>query len=536
LGGVSRLTVLRHGSGRWEEGPAETLVTVDRLRASLASGALLGHLFRYRDARILTHRLETIGRPLKLAMFLRVLSRGTCAVEDESGRRRPLTLSLIGRWGWQALREPFKKDGLLRSIDREVVTLASAASNRTIEPLQLARPPLYLRTDMSFGLKAGGSVGHTAGVVNHLGAFGGTPIMLTTDIVPTVSESVETHTVTPAEAFWEYPELPTMVMNERFSEEAHRAIGARDISFVYQRYSLNNFSGARLALTRKVPFVLEYNGSEIWMSRNWGSPLEYEKLSEKIELANFSMADVIVVVSQPMADELIGRGVPSSKILVNPNGVEPDRYAPEIDGSTIRKQFDLEGKLVIGFIGTFGPWHGAEVLARAFGDLLNRHPHYRESVRLLMIGDGVKMPEVVAVLESADVTRETVLTGLVPQADGPRYLAACDILASPHVPNADGTPFFGSPTKLFEYMAMGRAIVASDLDQVGEILEHGRAAQMTIPGSVESLVTGLRTLIEDPARRSALGREARLLAVERHTWREHTRRILDALKQRVPIA
>jgi glycosyltransferase involved in cell wall biosynthesis len=127
-----------------------------------------------------------------------------------------------------------------------------------------------------------------------------------------------------------------------------------------------------------------------------------------------------------------------------------------------------------------------------------------------------------------------VLTGIVPQAEGPKYLAASDILASPHVPNADGTPFFGSPTKLFEYMAMGRAIVASDLDQVGEILEHGKAAQMAVPGSVDSLVAGLRALIDNPARRDELAKEARRLAVERHSWHEHTKRIVDALSARVP--
>ena len=215
----SRITILRHGSGQWDEpAPGETIATVDRLKAAVGNGSLLRHLFRYDEARILTHRLETIGRPLKLALFLRLLSHGACAVEDESGRRRPLTARLISRWAWQAMREPFKKTALLESIDREATALSSAASHRAIGPLRIERPPLYLRTDMSFGLKAGGSVGHTAGVVNHLGAFSGTPIMLTTDIVPTVSESVETHTVAPAEAFWEYPELPTLVMNERFSE------------------------------------------------------------------------------------------------------------------------------------------------------------------------------------------------------------------------------------------------------------------------------------------------------------------------------
>ena len=65
-------------------------------------------------------------------------------------------------------------------------------------------------------------------------------------------------------------------MNRAFDDEAGRLPPA--LSFVYQRYSLNNFSGARLAAARRVPFVVEYNGSEIWMSRHWGSPLEYEAL------------------------------------------------------------------------------------------------------------------------------------------------------------------------------------------------------------------------------------------------------------------
>jgi glycosyltransferase involved in cell wall biosynthesis len=85
-------------------------------------------------------------------------------------------------------------------------------------------------------------------------------------------------------------------------------------------------------------------------------------------------------------------------------------------------------------------------------------------------------------------------------------------------------------------MAMGKGIVASDLDQVGEILEQGRAAHMVKPGDVDSLVDGLRALIDDPARRAALGAAARRMAVERHSWREHTRKIIEALQDRVPAA
>ena len=532
---MSRVTVLRHGSGRWDVEPRETVATVDMLKAQLRSGGLLGHLFRYHEARILTHRLETIGRPLKLALFLRALSRGRCYVEDDGGRQRRLSLPLIARWAWQAVREPFGKQALLDSAKSEVAALVAMAAAQPRRALDLRRRPVYLRTDLSFGLRAGGSVGHIAGVFNHLAAFGGAPIMLTTDVIPTVTPGLEVHTVAPGEAFWEYPELPSLVLNQQFARAAAQVLDQRP-SFVYQRYSLNNFAGARLAVERRVPFALEYNGSEIWMSRHWGTPLEHEALSAQIEMANLDIADLIVVVSQPMADELIARGVPAAKILVNPNGVEPDLYSPSVDGSAVLDRYQLRGKTVIGFIGTFGPWHGAEVLAQAFGRLITNHPQYRSSVRLLMIGDGVKMGEVTAAITAAGVQDLVVLTGIVPQADGPQYLAACDILASPHVPNPDGSPFFGSPTKLFEYMAMGQGIVASDLDQVGEILEHGRAARMVQPGSVDDLVTGLRELIEHPDERARLGAEARRLAVERHTWREHTWRIVDALQARVAAA
>jgi glycosyltransferase involved in cell wall biosynthesis len=125
-----------------------------------------------------------------------------------------------------------------------------------------------------------------------------------------------------------------------------------------------------------------------------------------------------------------------------------------------------------------------------------------------------------------------VLTGLVPQAEGPVHLAACDVLASPHVPNPDGTAFFGSPTKLFEYMAMGKGIVAARLGQIGEVLAHDETAWLVTPGDVEDLARGLKTLVDDVPRRERLGTAARREVVAKHSWLEHTRKIIEALKAR----
>jgi glycosyltransferase involved in cell wall biosynthesis len=203
-----------------------------------------------------------------------------------------------------------------------------------------------------------------------------------------------------------------------------------------------------------------------------------------------------------------------------------------VDGSGVRCQYNLVGKTVIGFIGTFGKWHGAEVLAEAFGQLLQEFPVLRDEVRLFLIGDGLTMPLVKEQLTKFDVMDACILTGMIPQEEGPAYLAACDILASPHVPNPDGTPFFGSPTKLFEYMAMGKGIVASDLEQIGEVLTHDQTAWMVKPGDAQSLKLGLKVLIDDQQRRERLGEAARREVVSKYTWREHTRKIIDKLKER----
>ncbi|MEE9498975.1 MAG: glycosyltransferase family 4 protein, partial [Nitrospinaceae bacterium] len=289
-----------------------------------------------------------------------------------------------------------------------------------------------------------------------------------------------------------------------------------------------------LSQSQQVPFVLEYNGSEVWLNRNWGIPLKYEKLAEQIELANLHGAEVVVVVSVPSRDELLERGVESDKILVNPNGVDPEIYSPEVDGSEIRRKYNLKDKTVIGFIGTFGKWHGAEILAQAFGLLIQKHPQYRNNTRLLMIGNGHTMSQVQQELEAYGVTQECILTGIVPQEEGPAHLAACDLLASPHVPNPDGTPFFGSPTKLFEYMAMGKGIIASDLDQIGEVLEHDQTAWLVKPGDAESLMLGLKTMIDNPEINKRLGEAARREVVAKYTWKEHTRKIIEKLKERCP--
>ena len=521
--------ILKGASRKPEPGPDEIVVDFEEVKRWSRSGGILLRLFRWRRVRLMTCRLGAVHKPFLTAALIWLLSHWRCEFADETGAARRVSLwSVLGSFG-RMLRDVFAKGRLLREADEEINTLSAEADPAALD---LAGTAVHLRTDLTFGVRSGGSVGHIAGVLNSLDAFAADAVFLSTDHVPTVRDDIETHLITPEDAFWDFRELNSLAFNRRFLDAAKEALADRRVALVYQRYSLNNWAGLALARHLGVPFVLEYNGSEIWMARHWGTPLRHEALSERIELMDLNAADLVVVVSRPMQDELVARGVDAGRILVNPNGVDAQVYSPEVDGSAVRRTHGFGDRVVIGFIGTFGPWHGAEVLADAFGRMIAKRPDLRDRARLLMIGDGSTMQQVRGHLARHNVEAEAVLTGLIPQSEGPAHLAACDVLASPHVPNADGTPFFGSPTKLFEYMAVGRGIVASDLDQIGEILEHGRTAWMVEPGNPDALADGLATLIDDRALRERLGAAAREEAVANHTWLEHTRRIIERLRER----
>jgi glycosyltransferase involved in cell wall biosynthesis len=124
-----------------------------------------------------------------------------------------------------------------------------------------------------------------------------------------------------------------------------------------------------------------------------------------------------------------------------------------------------------------------------------------------------------------------LFTGIIPHSDAPKYLAACDILVSPHLGFESKGKFFGSPTKLFEYMAMGKAIVASRLEQIGEIIIDGVNGLLHTPGSAEELAEKILLLTRDASLRKRLGSKAHADVTAQYTWDINIQRILNSLQE-----
>ena len=399
---------------------------------------------------------------------------------------------------------------------------------------------LYLRTLYALNLKAGGSVGHTAGVINAMFNCVDLAVYSNDELVDV---KCNINIIRPFVRKYFPQNIKEILLNIQFINKLNMGKIRPDV--IYQRHTAASFVGAYLAKKYGVPFILEFNSSEVWKMRNWKTS---EKLCKRVlktfynyvfqsrlvaavEKYNLKNASVIVVVSDALKDGLVAQGIPESRILVNPNGVDVEKFRPGIGGGIIRKKLSLEHKKVIGFIGTFGQWHGVEELAKAIVRFYAIHADMADKVRFLLIGDGILMGNVKAILQEGKCLDKVIMPGLIMQQEAPKYLDACDIFVSPHIPNKDGTKFFGSPTKLFEYMAMEKGIVASSLDQIADILEDGVTARLVEPGNICELAEGIYELVSNEELAKNLGKNARHEVMENYTWDKHVKKIFDKLRQ-----
>ena len=397
---------------------------------------------------------------------------------------------------------------------------------------------MYLRTDFWVKITSGGSYGHTCYVAKELAATSHGITCVMANRYPLLDELGLHQIVVPSPSPSSL-EGDLLAGTDYFHPLITVAAQAVKPAYIYERLCLGNFAGALISRELNIPYIVEYNGSEISMRRSFdGSGFTYERVFTLAEDAAFKQASLITVVSDAVRDSLVARGVDAGKILVNPNGADPEVYSPASPDVRQRTRAELgfgPSDRVIAFSGTFGGWHGVDVLAAAIPRLCAATP----SARFLLIGDGAHKHLVDQAVIAHNLGDRVKSVGRVEQNEGARLLKAADIFVSPHNTHMVDSRFFGSPTKLFEYMSMGGGIVASDLEQIGEVLSPAlrsdqlsgtvmvtdERAVLCAPGDVDQFVRAVEYLLNSPSTCDALGKNARTAVLDHYSWRRHVEHV-----------
>ncbi len=319
-------------------------------------------------------------------------------------------------------------------------------------------------------------------------------------------------------------ELRNLIYNLRLHANASEYLRRKKVDFVYERYALFGYAGIRLAKELGAPHLLEVNAPLAYeQERTRG--LEMKELARETERRIFRDSDHVFVVSQHLQELVASCGVPENRIDILPNGVDPRRFAPQsADGKRVRAQLGLEGKQIIGFVGSLKPWHGTETLLAAFRDV---HPAALQA-HLLIVGDGPGREQLEKTVHANGLNQVVTFTGNVPYDEVPDYLAAVDIAVAPYTPNEQ---FYYSPIKIFEYMAMAKPVVAGRIGQVEEILRDGATGLLFEPGNLPQLTAALLKLLHDASLCRRMGEQARAWVVRERAWDNNALRVIEIASQ-----
>ena len=325
-----------------------------------------------------------------------------------------------------------------------------------------------------------------------------------------------------------FSEVLHILNDPEFVKAALPSLREFDPDLIIARHTLLSTAGTTLARELGCPCVLEVNAPLVEERlRYWNLTLQDE--AEEIERVAFTEADLMVAVSEGVRTYLLRYGAPRERILVMPNGVNLANFHPEVDGGEVRRRYNLDGKLVIGFSGSLKPWHGVDMLMKAFAsirNILGGHNEFSARLQLLIIGDGPQREQLTQLSRELKLDEVVTFTGAISHAEMPAHLAALDIAAAPYL-SSDG--FYFSPLKVMEYLAMGLPVVAPRLGQIPSLLQSGKLPCGLIypPDDQHELAAALLTLVNNEQLSRQLGERAAAQARLRSSWQSIAQQIIE---------
>jgi glycosyltransferase involved in cell wall biosynthesis len=293
-------------------------------------------------------------------------------------------------------------------------------------------------------------------------------------------------------------------------------IRSRRPAFIYERYALFMFAGVLLAKSRGIPIVLEMNDSAIVERVR---PLVLRSLATRMEGWILRKATGLVFVSTQFEKDCRGVHGALPPSVVSPNCADAHLFDPSrFDKAAVRAKLRIGPEMMVaGYVGHFVPWHGVQWFVDEIVGRMKESPR----LLLLLVGDGGVYEDVRRKVHESGQADRILLPGRVPHSQVPEMMAAMDFAVLPD------SNVFGSPMKLFEFMAMGVPVVAPALPPIAEVIEHGKTGWLFPPRNARICVDTTLAVARARESLSAAGRKAREQVLRRHQWVHNARAILS---------
>ena len=227
-------------------------------------------------------------------------------------------------------------------------------------------------------------------------------------------------------------------------------------------------------------------------------------------------ATSVVAVSEAMRDALIAEGIPEHKICLVPNGIDVEAFRVQ-DGQRLRAQLGLSHQFVVGFVGSFQPWHRVDLLVQAVQALARTH-----EIHALLAGEGPELERTMRLVGQLGLTNRFTMLGALQPAQIPPLVSSLDVGVLP------GSNHYGHPMKLLDYAAAAIPSVAPDLGPVRAVLRQDVTGLLFEAGDLSGLVRCLTRLADSEPLRVRLGRRARELTMVGAAWTERAQALVPA--------
>ena len=281
------------------------------------------------------------------------------------------------------------------------------------------------------------------------------------------------------------------------------------------QHSLNDTASA---------FVFDHHDlvPELYLSRFGGNrDLVYRAL-RVAERLTFALADVVIATNESYREIALTRGGKSSEdVFVVRNGPDLDRFSPGPPTLDLKR-----GKqYLVAYVGMMGPQDGVEDAVLALAQLSRR----RQDWHAVFAGDGDERKKLELRARELGLNGSVEFTGLLSQDDVQRLLRTADVCVAPEPKSPLND--LSTMMKVAEYMAMGRAVVATGLPETRRTAAE--AAEYVAPGDIEAMTAALAALLDDEKRRRSLGEQARRRAVAELGWDRSAKGLLAAYERAV---